>query len=96
MHSSSVPIVLNNSMGNATPQLHCLYDDEFATCKIDTKFNSVWQEKAKLLDYVPIKSHPPTQTPPTPTTVHFELEMQHHTPPSLETSTHPEKFEYQW
>ena len=66
MHSSSVPLVLNTKTGNVTPQFHCLYDDEFATCKRDAKFNSVWQVKAKLFDYVPIKAPPPTEPPPTP------------------------------
>ena len=66
MHSSSVSLVLNTKTSNVTPQFHCLYDDEFATCKRDAKLNSVWQVKAKLFDYVPIKVPPPTEPPPTP------------------------------
>ena len=96
MHSSSVPLVLNTKTGNVTPQFHCLYDDEFASCKRDAKFNSVWQAKAKLFDYVPIKAPPPAEPPPTPKTVYFEPEKQHPIAPPVETSTLPEEFQYQW
>ena len=48
VHSRNVPLVLNTSIGNVSPQFHCLYDDEFATCKRDAKINSVWQAKSKL------------------------------------------------
>ena len=47
-HSGSVPLVLNTQTGNVSPQFHCIYDDEFATCKRDAKFSSLWQFKAKL------------------------------------------------
>ena len=48
VHASSVPLVLNTSTACVSPQFHCLYDDEFATCKQDVKFRSYWQYKAKL------------------------------------------------
>ena len=48
VHSSSVPLVLNTSTGNVSPQFHCLCDDKFATCRRDAKFQSVWYVKAKL------------------------------------------------
>ncbi len=47
-HSTSVPLVLNSQTGNVSPQFHCIYDDDFATCKRDAKFTSLWQTKAKL------------------------------------------------
>ena len=90
MHSSSVPLVPNTSTGNVTPQFRYLYDDEFATCKIDAKLNSVWQTKVKLVDYVPIKAPPTTQKSTTPNTIHFEPEMQHHTYPPVDTSDLPD------
>ena len=49
-HSSNVPLVLNTRTAHVTPQFHCLYDDEFATCKRDPKFQSLWQYKAKVLN----------------------------------------------
>ena len=48
VHASSVPLVLNTTTACVSPQFHCLYDDEFATCKQDSKFKSYWQYKAKL------------------------------------------------
>ena len=47
-HSTNVPLVLNTQSGNVSPQFHCIYDDDFATCKRDAKFDSLWQFKAKL------------------------------------------------
>lgn len=47
-HASNVPLVLNTRTGHVTPQFHCVYDDAFATCKRDAKFESLWQMKAKL------------------------------------------------
>lgn len=47
-HASNVPLVLNTQTGHVTPQFHCIYDDAFATCKRDAKFQSLWQFKAKL------------------------------------------------
>jgi hypothetical protein len=44
----SVPLVLNTQSGNVSPQFHCIYDHEFATCKRDAKFTSLWQFKAKF------------------------------------------------
>src|SRR5210317_575444 len=47
-HATSVPLVLNTQTGNVAPQFHCIYDDEFATCKRDANFVSQWQHKAKF------------------------------------------------
>ena len=47
-HSTSVPLVLNTQSGNVSPQFHCIYDDNFNTCKRDAKFQSLWQSKAKF------------------------------------------------
>ncbi|MEM1010162.1 MAG: hypothetical protein AAGJ35_14295, partial [Myxococcota bacterium] len=47
-HATSVPLVLNTQTGNVAPQFHCIYDDEFATCKRDAKFSSLWQAKAQF------------------------------------------------
>jgi hypothetical protein len=32
------------------PQFHCFYDNEFASCCHDAKFQSLWQRKAKFQD----------------------------------------------
>ena len=48
MHSTSVPLILNTRTANVTPQFHCLYDDDFDTCKKDSKFTSLWQHKARV------------------------------------------------
>ena len=34
-HSSSVPLVLNTTTANVSPQFHCIYDDAFDTCRRD-------------------------------------------------------------
>ena len=47
-HAGEVPLVLNTNTANVSPQFHCLYDDEFASCHNDPKFISLWQHKAKL------------------------------------------------
>ena len=47
-HSTSVPLVLNTQLGNFSPQFHCIYDDDFKTCKRDSKFQSLWQSKDKF------------------------------------------------
>ena len=47
-HASNVPLVLNTQTGLVSPQFHCIYDNEFDTCKRDAKFISLWQFKAKL------------------------------------------------
>lgn len=49
-HASNVPLVLNTRTGNVSPQFHCVYDDDFSTCKRDAKFVSLWQHKAKLVE----------------------------------------------
>ena len=48
VHASSVPLVLNTTTACVSPQFHCFYDDEFATCKQDAKFKSYWQYKGKF------------------------------------------------
>ena len=65
-HSTSVPLILNTQTGNVSPQFHCIYDDDFDTCKRDAKFVSLWQAKAwlqskpdtnaKFLDILPTQS----------------------------------------
>lgn len=47
-HASSVPLVLNTDTGLVSPQFHCIYDDNFDTCKRDAHFRSLWQHKAKV------------------------------------------------
>jgi hypothetical protein len=47
-HASSLPLVLNTQSGSVYPQFHCIYDDEFATCKRDAKFTSLWQFKVQF------------------------------------------------
>jgi hypothetical protein len=47
-HASSVPLVLNTQTGLVSPQFHCIYDNQFDTCRRDAKFISQWQFKAKL------------------------------------------------
>ena len=76
-HSNSVPLVLNTRSGNVSPQFHCIYDDDFATCKRDADSNSQWQIKAKLqssptlnenfdISISPTTNHPsPSILPPT-------------------------------
>ena len=101
-HSSSVPLVLNTASGNVSPQFHCIYDDEFATCRRDVKFNSVWQDKAKLmrplvdskLAPTTLSSIPLTQN--VPTTINFELSTQHQNAPPSETNNLPDEFQHQW
>ena len=52
-HSSNVPLILNTTTGNVTPQFHCIYDNEFSTCRTDAKFTSAWQIKAKIKEVPP-------------------------------------------
>ena len=47
-HASNVPLVLNTQTGLVSPQFHCIFDNQFDTCKRDAKFVSLWQFKAKL------------------------------------------------
>ena len=49
-------LILNTQTGNVSPKSHCVYDDEFATCKQDAKFTSLWKHKSKL------KYQPQTET----------------------------------
>lgn len=82
-HASNVPLVLNTTTANMSPHFHCLYDDAFVTCKIDTNFRSVWQ----------IKSRPPrcrlplwiwltTMLPSHPILLHQLLILSHYQKPS--------------
>jgi Reverse transcriptase (RNA-dependent DNA polymerase) len=43
-----VPLVLNTQTGLVSPQFHCIFDNEFGTCRRDAHFVSLWQLKAKL------------------------------------------------
>ena len=63
-HASNIPLLLNTKSGNVSPQCHCVYDNEFETCKRDAKFKSLWKHKYKRteetveryeLDYLPTK-----------------------------------------
>ena len=47
-HYTSVTLVLNTQSGNVSPQFHCIYNNDLNTCKRDSKFQSLWQSKAKL------------------------------------------------
>ena len=38
--SSDMPLVLNTAPVNVSPQFHCIYDDEFSTYKLNSKFKS--------------------------------------------------------
>jgi hypothetical protein len=48
-HALNVPLVLNTQTGNVVPQFHCIYDNEFTTCRRSARFESLWQMKAKLM-----------------------------------------------
>jgi hypothetical protein len=94
-HASNVPLILNTQPGNVSPQFHCIYDNEFSTCKRDAKFQSLWQIKAKLqekpvtLDRIDSLS---TQAPPTIISPGRQLE-----PTSLQPSADPlPQFTEQW
>jgi hypothetical protein len=66
-HALSVPLILNTQSGNVLPQFHCIYDDEFATCKRDVKFKSLWQFKVKFQSKLPqtdLVDKLPTLPPP--------------------------------
>lgn len=83
-HATSVPLVLNTQTGNVAPQFHCIYDDQFATCKRDAKFVSLWQAKSKLaaapvLGTIPRVDIQPTQAS-TPTSTPFSVPTQLPTP----------------
>ena len=47
-HASNVPFLQNTQTGNVSPQLCCIYNDDFTTCKHDAKFTSLCQHKVKL------------------------------------------------
>ena len=78
-----MPLVLNTQTANVTPQFHCIYDDEFDTCKRDAKFESLWQYKAKIttekLD-APLLDILPT-SPENWTNVHHTLPRSSDPPP---------------
>ena len=63
-NSSNKPLLLSTKTGNVSPKYHCVYDNEFETCKRDTKFKSLRKNKDKLtegtverseFDYLPTK-----------------------------------------
>ena len=37
-HVSNIPLVLNTQTGNVSPKFHCVYDNEFDTCKRGANF----------------------------------------------------------
>ena len=108
-HSSSVPLVLNTSSGNVSPQFHCMYDDSFDTCRRDFKFSSIWQEKVKLYmdnattttpiptnhTNISIQPLPATQLH-SPTMVDFNITTPHNINPPAETDNLPPEFNHQW
>ena len=40
-HTSSVPLILKTTTACVSPQFHCHYDNEFSTCKTDSKFKII-------------------------------------------------------
>ena len=99
VHSSNVPLMLNTSTGNVSSQLYCLYDDEFATCKCDAKFNSVWQAKVKLdrpttpVVYSSLSNLHFNFTPPQPPIL---PPSKHHAHPQFATLHLPDEFHHSW
>ena len=49
-NASNTPIVLNTQNGNVSYPFHCVYDNEFDTCKRYAKFKSILQHRAKLVE----------------------------------------------
>ena len=47
-HASSVPLVLSTQTGLVSPQLHCVFDDDFDTVKKEQADTSIWKIKAHL------------------------------------------------
>ena len=86
-HSSNVPLILNTSSANVSPQFHCLYDDDFSTCKVDAKFSSVWQIKAKIKEVSPAVQDLVDKGVPIP---------QSSNPPSSLASDIPSRFVSPW
>jgi hypothetical protein len=84
-HMSSVPLVLNTQTGNISSQFHCIYDDDFSTCKCDAKFKSLWQYKAKLQS----KLATTDMTDQLPTTVSHPYEKHGTSTPSLPLAADP-------
>ena len=89
-HSSSVPLVLNTSTGMVTPQFHCLYDDEFATCKADTKFRSLWQHKARV-NHDKVKVQKGIKVP-----YQSFIPIQHMNQPTQDNDSLPPNFIHPW
>ena len=48
LHATSVSLILNPQTGFVSPQLHCIYNDQFDSCKHDANFSAVWADKAGL------------------------------------------------
>ena len=99
VHSRNIPLVLNTSSGNMSPQFHCLYDDGFATCRCDAKFNSIWKTKAKLdrpSKSIVDLSSPTPHTSSTPIQSPLVLPSQHHIHPPVTTLNLPSEFHHSW
>ena len=89
-HSSNVPLILNTRTAHVTPQFHCLYDDEFATCQRDPKFQSLWQYKAKVLNDISNEQQK-TKLPQG-----FIPSLQHSQQLSQSLSSLPDNFKHPW
>lgn len=66
-----MPLILNTTTGNISPQFHCIYDGTFDTCKRNHCFNSLWQSNTQL--GVPSSN----SNPSTPSTVLNAAVVQH-------------------
>ena len=86
-HAGNVPLILNTQSGNVSPQFHSIYDDDFATCEKDAKFESLWQYKAKL--YQRQQQHESQVLSPNSL-------LQPPTPSLLPTTSIPPDFVDQW
>ena len=95
LHSSSVPLVLNTTTGLVSPQFHCLYDDDFATCKLDAKFNSAWQQKAQLELNSKVKNSQIVSTTTSKIPILSPAIIPGNSSPP-DTSQLPVKFRHQW
>ena len=80
-HSTDVPLILNTTTGNVSPQYHCVYDDVFETVRRDAKsVPSLWKSKARLIEdklpmtdvlpTEPSQSNPARLPPPSPNIPH--------------------------
>lgn len=85
-HSTKVPLILNTQTANVTPQFHCIYDDEFATCRRDAQFKSLWQQKGRVSARVPSS---------TPSMDHSILNLRNH-PVDVDSKNISQRFVHSW